>query len=405
MDYRKLRYLVTGIIGFLSLSVSAKDWTDITSEVIAAQNMSPGFPGGCSGVTVNRLTGDVYVKIISYGIWKSSDQGSTWLRIDQKTVGGRCETGVAMTSDQDNPVRLASFSLDGECGFTPDGTTWHKWTDMGRNWDFGSVDWGAANPMVMIAAKHEDGGKVYKTVDAGLTWNVLPITVNAQSYNNSSMIGVMDANTFIYCASGGIQRSTDQGASWTQVSTTVARTKIPVLFKAKHYLGAATGLWVSGDKGATWTKQGEPIEICQGPFFGADENTMVIVNTQGIYKTTNAGATWTNVAGLPPSYSGNTFDPLWFGGFSWDPVHNTIYGTRMACPAYKFVMQGTVITNSFKSPSQLNSVGVASRIIRMSDNRILVNAGANKVYNLEGRRRIIVNSRQSNNRIQLPKNP
>ncbi|MDQ3003614.1 MAG: hypothetical protein M3Y08_20450 [Fibrobacterota bacterium] len=390
MQHGKLGYIIAGIVAFFALSVSAQTWTDITSSVIAAQNMSPGFPGGCSGVAVNRLTGDVYVQIIGYGIWKSPDQGTTWTRIDQNTVGGRCETGVAMTADQDNPVRLASFSLDGNCGHTSDGVTWHKWTDMGRNWDFGSVDWGAANPLVMLAAKHEDGGKVYKTVDGGVTWTLLPIAVNAQSNNNSSMIGVMDANTFIYCANGGIQRSTDQGASWVQVSTTVARTKIPVLFKGKHYLGAATGLWVSSDKGATWTKQGASIEICQGPYFGADENTMVIANTQGIYKSTNAGTAWTNVAGLPTPFSGNTFDPLWFAGFSWDPVRNTIYGTRMACPAFKFVMQGTSITNPFISASQLKNVGAATPIIRMSDNRILIDAEENKVYNLEGRRQSIL---------------
>jgi len=342
MKYAKLGHIITSIVTFFALSVSAsvsaQDWTDITSEFIADQELTAGDWRGCSGLTVNRLNGDVYVQIISHGIWKSTDQGTTWSRIDQNTISGRCETGVAMTSDQDNPVRLACFSLDGGAGFTPDGVTWHKFTNMGRNWDFGSVDWGSANPLVMLAAKHEDGSKVYKTVDRGLTWTLLPISLNAQGYTKSSMIGVMDANTFIYCFNGGIQRSTDQGASWTQVSTTVASTKIPVLFKGKHYLGAATGLWVSSDKGATWTNQGSSIEISQGPFFGADENTMVIANTQGIFKSTNAGNAWTNVAVLPAPYTGLTFDPLWFAGFTWDPVHNTIYGNRMNCPTYKFVL-------------------------------------------------------------------
>ena len=370
------------LVGAASL-VSAQSWTDITTAFITAQNITTDYPGGCSGVGVNRLTGDVYVEIIGNGIWKSSNQGTAWTRIDQNTVSGRCETGVALTVDQDNPVRMASFSLDGDCGYTPDGTTWHKWTGMGRNWDFGSVDWGAANPLVMLAAKHEDGGKVYKTVDGGVSWTLLNITVNAQSNNNKSMIGVLNASTFVYCTGSGILRSTDAGTTWASVSNISARAKYPILFKGVHYVGTATGLLVSSDLGATWRIQGGAVEICQGPFFGADENTMMVVSSQGLHKTTNAGTTWTKVAALTTGCSGNTFDPLWFGGFSWDPVNNTAYATRMVCPTFKYAFP----TTGVKPVEKHKQSGNIQRKVGMSPNgHLQVGTESGEKFGLTGKR-------------------
>jgi len=40
---------------------------------------------------------------------------------------------------------------------------WKSFTNLGRNWDYGSVDWSAPEPKSMIAARHETNppGEVY----------------------------------------------------------------------------------------------------------------------------------------------------------------------------------------------------------------------------------------------------
>src|SRR5262245_40049885 len=100
-----------------SLSTRAADrWTDISSPLLARltnNGAKPAWPGGCSGVVVNRTNGDVIIKIVGLGLWRSSDQGKNWHRIDGDTISGRDETGWATSLDQNKPVRLASFSLDG----------------------------------------------------------------------------------------------------------------------------------------------------------------------------------------------------------------------------------------------------------------------------------------------------
>jgi len=43
--------------------------------------------------------GDVYMVLSNNGMWKSTDHGDTFKRVDNKTIGGRCETGFALDAD------------------------------------------------------------------------------------------------------------------------------------------------------------------------------------------------------------------------------------------------------------------------------------------------------------------
>jgi hypothetical protein len=133
----------------LNMSVHAADkWIDISSsllERLTNNGAKPAWPGGCSGVVVNRTSGDVIIKVVGLGLWRSSDKGKTWQRIDENIISGRDETGWATSVDQNAPGRIASFSLDGTAGWTTNGLAWQQFKSLGRNWDFGSVDWAAAS--------------------------------------------------------------------------------------------------------------------------------------------------------------------------------------------------------------------------------------------------------------------
>jgi photosystem II stability/assembly factor-like uncharacterized protein len=335
---------------------AAAAWVDISSTQVndlKSQGKTIDYPGGggCAGVAVNRLNGDLYIKIQGQGLWKSADQGTTYTRADNSTVSGRDETGFAWDMDQANPTRMATFSLDGNAGGALDGTTWKSFANVGRNWDFGSVDWVSAVPSVIIVAQHESGGIVQLSTNGGTSWSVMNINVVASGgvdgASTTSMVGVLDANTLIYCKGGGIYRSVNKGGTWSQASTLNTLTRKPLVFKGIAYLGNASGLLVSSDNGATWHQQGGAVIINQGPYFGTDENTMVVINQQGVYKTTNAGQNWTK---LPPTIQPGNFDPRWFGHYAYDPVHNLIYTSAMGNPAYKWDL-GPVSVSNGKSSS------------------------------------------------------
>lgn len=320
-------------------AAAADAWTDISTPLLddlKSKGVKLGWPGGCSGVVVNRLTGDVVIKVVGAGLWRSADKGATWQRIDNNTVSGRDETGWATTVDQNDPRRMASFSLDGLAGWTTDGNHWKSFTTNGRNWDFGSVDWSSPSPTTIIAAKHETSppGEVDLSTDGGVTWKVLSIRVTG-SPNRIGMVGALDATTLIYSSGEGIYRSTDCGTTWTKVSDVNPQSRIPVLFKGIYYLGTATGLLVSKDKGATWRQQGTPINFRLGPFFGADERTMAVVGDDGAYVTRDAARTWMRVGGPKTKEGGYAFTTNWFGCYAWDPLNNILYASSMGNPVFK----------------------------------------------------------------------
>lgn len=326
---------ILSLLLLTTTALAAETWNDVATPNIDTLGKQP-WPGGCAGVGVNRLTGEVYVNFVGNGVWKSGDQGKTWTRLDGGAVSGRGETGWAFNVDQDDPKRLAVFSLDGDAGYTVDGKTWKKLKSLGRNWDFGSVDWASPEAKVMLAGKHESNGEVYLSTDGGSNWTKLPIFMDAVKNKDECMIGVMDAKTFVYSYANGIHRSTDEGKTWTEVSKLQPRSKIPVLFKKVHYLCTSKGLIASRDLGATWEVQGAEVDLWQGPFFGADEKTMVGVGPQGIYKTTDAGKTWAKVSGIRPNPNQNfSFSPKWYGGYAWDPKHDALYATCMGHPAFR----------------------------------------------------------------------
>ena len=332
--------MLCGVSVLLDLSAQAADkWTDISSPLLERLTNSgarPAWPGGCSGVIVNRTNGDVTIKVVGLGLWRSADKGTNWQRIDGDTISGRDETGWATGVDQNAPMRIASFSLDGSAGWTTDGIHWKTFTSLGRNWDFGSVDWATPAPKTILAAKHETTppGEVYVTQDGGVTWRRLSIHLN-ENRGRISMVGALDAATLIYSSGDGIHRSKDAGVSWTKVSSANPQTRIPAFFRGAHYLGATNSLLVTKDLGATWQERGTPINIWQGPFFGRDENEMLVVGKDGVSMTKDAGQTWTHAASLKPKEGGFVFTPNWFGCYAWDPVNNILYASSMGNPVYK----------------------------------------------------------------------
>ncbi len=300
---------------------------------------------GTGGVTVDRSNGDVYLVVTgkeifkekSQGIWKSTDRGATFIRVDVDVVGGRCETGYGLCQDPAGK-RLACFMLDGPSGYTLDGgKTWEKIARVNRGWDFAAVDWSVEKPQVFFGFEHESGGKLHLSTDGGKSWNKLgefPMDKNGRTFG----VGVVDAKTLVRWSgsNGGVERSVDAGATWTKVSDESPAGHVMAVFKGVCYWVGQKGLLASKDNGATWAPQGGPVQAAWGPFFGKNEKHIVVAGKGGVQETTDGGETWALVVPLPDPFK-NPPGPGWYLNFAFDPVNNVFYASWMGKPAYRYL--------------------------------------------------------------------
>lgn len=308
------------LLAALVSSAFAGEWVNISDSVTA--QVKPGYAGPTAGVVVDRTGGDVFMVVNDQGLWRSSDHGATFARCDEKNIGGRCETGWALQADPAGK-RLACFMIYGDSAMTADGgKTWAKF--KASHLDFGAVDW-ADTGRRLLAIRHESGGMLTTSDDGGATWTNLE--------KGFSGCGVIDRTTFLATKEKepGIFRSTDAGATWTQVFPETPTAAVPVIFEGAGYWATSKGVLVSRDKGATWSALGTPVDATHGPFFDTAQH-FVVVGKGGFSETKDSGVTWQSAAPLPADFKTARVGP----NFAWDPRADIFYASTMTKPTFKF---------------------------------------------------------------------
>jgi photosystem II stability/assembly factor-like uncharacterized protein len=322
------------LIPFIPFALSvapllAAEWENISDAPIAAAQVKPGYAGPTAGVVVDPASGDVFMVVNDQGLWRSNDHGATFARCDGKNIGGRCETGWALQADPAGK-RLACFMIYGDSAMTTDGgATWTKWKSS--HFDFGAVDW-AGTGRRLLALRHESGGMLTTSDDAGATWKDLE--------KGFATCGVMDRSTFVATKEkeSGIFRSTDAGKTWTKVVDAKPTAGVPVVFNGAAYWPTGKALLVSRDKGATWSDLGMPVEATHGPIFDTlakDSAHFVVIGKSGFSETRDGGKTWQLAAPLPAGFTTNRVGP----NFAWDARANIFFASTMTKPTFKLQRQ------------------------------------------------------------------
>ncbi|HEX4144368.1 MAG TPA: hypothetical protein VHY91_12740 [Pirellulales bacterium] len=294
-------------------------WIAISHEVTA--KVKPGYPGKTAGVAVDPATGDVFMVVPDQGIWKSTDRGKSFERVDGGRVSGRCETGFALDVDSAGQ-RLMCFMIYGSsAGTTDGGKTWNA--SKATHLDFGAVDWEAGGKC-LIALRHESDGQLCYSNDEAQSWTNLDRGFVA--------LGIFDQHTIVASRGKGLVRSEDDGKTWTQVSDIEPAGRVMRVHRGVGYWTTDRGLLVSRDRGQTWTLEGMPVSAVFGPLFGRDPHHLVVVGKQGFQETTDGGKTWQVVAPLPTDFHVGIVG----ASYAWDPVANVFYASAMGKDTLKF---------------------------------------------------------------------
>jgi len=205
------------------------------------------------------------------GLFRSTDSGLTWTH----------STGIE-TAPENDAVRFSPNFADDRTAFTWAANRLYRSTDAGQSWALyytASADINALALSPEFASDHTailgtHGQGAYITTDGGITWNPCN-TGLTDSYILSAAFSPSyssDLTLMIGTHGKGFFLSTDSGAHWTALNS-----GLPTYTNGSYYNISS---------------------ITPSPAFATDH--IIFARVLGyLYRTTDAGATWVQVSGLP----------------------------------------------------------------------------------------------------------
>ena len=315
--------------------------------------------GPFRGGRVNAVSGVIgqpdtfYFGSVGGGLWKSSNAGRTWTpTFDSNNVASIGAIGVAPSNSNVIYVGTGEPDMRDSIQF---GNGMYKSADAGKTWthiglentrQIGRIIVDPKNPNAVFVAAlgHAYGSNpdrgVYRSRDGGSTWqkilfkndDVGAIDLAFDPINSqivyATLWNVRRPPWFIYAPANGpgagIFKSTDGGANWKEISGGIpvegrGHIGIAVAPTNRNRVYAAVdakegGVFLSDDAGATWTRLSSDKRLWdRGWYFEKvtvdpkNADVVYVMNTS-VYRSTDAGKTWTPIKGAP---GGDDYHQLW----------------------------------------------------------------------------------------------
>lgn len=217
--------------------------------------------------------------------------------------------GTGVDYCESDPNYLVWFGPSGLRISSNNGSSWTSGTTPGPG---GKIAYSSTNTNSMVALTI--GGGVYYSTDRGATWSASTGTPSGGtsskfSYDVPIVGDKVNGNTFYYIHSDGtFYRSTNSGASFTQVATVpISNTQwVKSVFGKANHLWAGSvsgGLYHSTNGGNSWSAI-SGVSAARGGAVGkaltsTSYPTVFIYATiggvTGIYQSTDEGGTWTRI--------------------------------------------------------------------------------------------------------------
>ncbi|MAT89710.1 MAG: hypothetical protein CMC35_03365 [Flavobacteriaceae bacterium] len=355
--YARYANAAGSIEGVYRSSNGGDSWTEVNSS----QLTSVGFHWWFRGIYVDPSDEDVLYNV-DFVVEKSTDGGNNWntsfpgVHVDQHALafhptnsnivllgndGGFYKSlngGASWTKDETLPItQFYRFHVDAQnsdkrYGGAQDNSTMR--TTSGSLGDWNIITGGDGfQPLVdptntnIIYALSQYGGLV-KSTNNGASFNLVLNGIDGTDRNNWDTPICFDPNNSqtLYFGTNRLYRSTNAANNWTVISPdltagpgggnltfgTITTIDVSTLESNRIYTGADDGtVFTTPDGGTTWTdiSAGLPERWVTKVLADRDDANTVYVTLSGyrfgennghVYKSTDAGATWTNIgAGLP----------------------------------------------------------------------------------------------------------
>ncbi|MBL8481220.1 MAG: hypothetical protein JNJ60_03415, partial [Rhodocyclaceae bacterium] len=255
--------------------------------------------GRCSALVVHPTNPDLlWIGAAGGGVWKSSNAGQSWkwswksktpLQIGALAIDS-AKPSVLYAGTGEANLSADSYSGDGVYRSTNSGRSWKRWAGAAQGmprrigsiavdpFDSGHVLVGGVG-YGRVSADNDFGG-LYTTRDGGVTW-ARETFVGSGNYWCHQVLFDAGTQGLIYAtftgpgARSGIWRSSDGGATWAQLKTglpspdRMGRTSLAVAASNPKIIYA----------------------LCADASAGNNDGVL------GVFRSTNGGNSWTNIAG------------------------------------------------------------------------------------------------------------
>jgi hypothetical protein len=319
---------------------SGNNWDSLANGFLhpgaASQSIRSLELSGSTILAANRGLGS------GTGIYRSTDNGDSWVRANSGLRGLKINGLLAVGSD----VYAAG---DGQGFFrtTDFGATWTE-INNGIAWNAGWFCFAQVGSEILGGT---GSGLLYRSGDRGDNW-----TLSNTGYTLTNAFDFFVEGTTVYATgSGGIAKSTDGGLSWSalpanfsigQVGLAIWKSGVNVLVATNSVVKRSTN---SGD---TWDAS-----VAGLPGFGGfggfaeQGSTIFVAGSFGVHRSTDGGATWNNSSSGLGTASARTLaqygTDLYVGttvgvfkstdqGFNWNPENGGL--PTPAIGVYKFAV-------------------------------------------------------------------
>jgi photosystem II stability/assembly factor-like uncharacterized protein len=306
--------------------------TAVTELYVAAVAVTPARTAGVPTTSAGAAPAEAGLSL------------AAWQWLGPGNIGGRIR-GIVI--DPGNASRMWAASVGGGVWHTQDGgASWATVDDFLGNLACACLAMDPANPLTIYAGTGEGfwnidalpGNGIFATTD-GVTWAVLPAT-RAPEFRYVNRIAVAPSGVVLAATNGGLFRSTDAGANWTQVlNGLIADVKVDprdnghAVAGENNGPGRGGGVWFTTDGGLTWTAgQGTGwagrVELA----YAAKDPDIVYASVQmtsgAIWRSEDGGASYQARGTRGPGGSAAEYlgDQGWYGNSIWagDPTDENL---------------------------------------------------------------------------------